>query len=265
MTYTLAAAIVVGTVFLSCLGLVISRRFIKPDILKQRHDVTGNFLALSGSIYAILIGMIIVDSMNYQQVAKETIDGETANLADIYIMASNLPKGRRTAMRKKAREYVDQVISSEWGLMTCGDSCPLAGHLGVELISDLMTFQPKSESEKNVYPMLVEESQNFWQNRQKRLTEAARKIPPIELGALLIGAIFLIGWTYYLDADHFWMQLTMTAMVATLIALNFILLFLFTYPFRGDFAIQTDPFTRLQSVFDEIDEASGDSQPKAET
>jgi uncharacterized membrane-anchored protein len=102
---------------------------------------------------------------------------------------------------------------------------------------------------------MVQEATEFWQNRQARVTEAERGINPLELAALAVGALIMILFTYVFGSENFEVQMILTAMIAMLISLNFILLFLFAYPFRGDFSIQPAAFKNVNALFMQIEQS----------
>jgi hypothetical protein len=202
----------------------------------------------------VLLGLIVVDAMTQGQKASEVIERETNNLADVYILAANLPPQKRDKVRSLCRSYAKQVPTVEWQRMSCAGYCTVARGLALDVMKELMNFEPKTENEKALYPQMVAEASEFWQNRQTRLKLAEKGIPTLELIALLVGGVIVVAWTYLFEPEHFRLQRSMTAMIAMIISLNFILLFLFAYPFRGDFSVKANSFATLQSVFASADE-----------
>jgi hypothetical protein len=249
MTYLLAFAMFMGSAIVAVLGLLAARKWLNLERLRSHHEVSGYLIAVGGTLYAVLLGLIVVDAMGQGQKARGLVERETNSIADVYILSANLPSPKRDKVRTLCKEYADQVLSTEWQQMSCGSYCTVSQGLALGLMTELMNFEPRSENDKALYPKMVEEASDFWQNRQARIKEAERGIPTLELIALLLGAVLMIVWTYLFGSEHFALQVSMTAMIAMLISLNFILLFLFAYPFRGDFSIKSDSFTTLQAVF----------------
>lgn len=249
MSNLLALLIFFGSATFAVCGLLLARRFLDLEKLRSSHEVSGYFIAIGGTIYAVLLGLIVVDAFGQGQNARAIIEKETNNLADVYILSSNLPPAKRDKVRELCRNYAAQVPSTEWHQMSCSTYCEVAQGLALNLMTELMNFEPKTENDKALYPRMVEEASDFWQNRQARLKMAESGIPPIELTTLLVGAALMILWTYLFGSENYLLQSLMTAMIAMLISLNFILLFLFAYPFRGDYSITADSFTTLKKVF----------------
>ena len=61
-------------------------------------------------------------------------------------------------------------------------------------------------------------------------------------GVSLLGGIVTVGLTYVFVFDDLRIQVTLTAMVALLIALNIFLILMFGYPFSGDLSVAPESF-----------------------
>lgn len=133
--------------------------------------------------------------------------------------------------------------------MRAGTFCPISRAKAIDLMTSLMDLEPKTERERQVYPQLISEASQFWQNRQARISMAEKGIPAVEWVVLISGAIITIFFTYFFALEHIGLQLLMTVMVAVLIALNFTLLLLFAYPFSGDLSVQAHPFESIRELF----------------
>jgi hypothetical protein len=59
-----------------------------------------------------------------------------------------------------------------------------------------------------------------------------------------------VTFTYFFRLDSFKVQLTLTGLVALLIALNLYLVVLFSNPFSGDLHVEPEPFQRDLGIFE---------------
>jgi hypothetical protein len=128
-------------------------------------------------------------------------------------------------------------------------------------MQELVDFEPKTDSQRALYPIMINDASAFWQNRQTRISMAQNGVPTVEWVVLICGAVITVAFTYFFGLQNVKLQLVMTAMVAMLIALNLILLLLFAYPFSGDLCVQDEPFANLQELFQSM---TGTKQPAAE-
>lgn len=232
-------------------GLLWVRKFVTFDKLKPSHEVGGYLLSVVGTLYAVLLGLVVVDAMQQYEHAKTVTEVEANTLADIFVMANRLHEPERSKIQLACRNYVGQVITSEWLHMKCGGYCPIARGRAVELMKMLVAVNPETEIEKALYPALVQESSQFWQNRQARLLSAQNHLPAFEWGILIIGGVIVVIFTFLFGLEHFRLQLLMTGLLGTLLSLNFALLLFFAYPFNSELGIQANAFWAVQDVFGE--------------
>lgn len=241
--------IVLSSGLLSVLGLLVTRKFIDFEKLRASHDVGGYLLAVVGALYAVLLGLIVVDAMQQYQHAREITERETNTLADIYILAKSLSEPRRSQLQQMCRDYDEQVIKTEFAQMRSGSFCSLARTKAVNLMTSLMDYEPQTEREKAVYPQLVAESSQFWKDRQARVSIAGKGVPPFEWAVLVTGAFITVFFTFFFAVENLPLQVLMTAMVAILISLNLSLLLLYAYPFSGALSVQPKPFESISDIF----------------
>src|SRR5271156_5168964 len=91
-SYGAAVFLMLGAMTLSVLGLLLIRRKVDVATLKQCHEVGGYLLSVVGTLYAVLLGLVVIDSMNRFQTAQAICQQEANSLADIYLLSSHMPK-----------------------------------------------------------------------------------------------------------------------------------------------------------------------------
>ena len=247
--FWIAGIVVLGGSLASVGGLLLARRCIDFEKLRPSHDVGGYLLSVVGTLYAVLLGFVVVDTMQQYQHARGVTETEANTLADIFIMANRLHEPERSKIQVACRSYIDQVIDTEWSQMSCGNFCLVSREKAVDLMKMLVDFAPQSDIEKSLYPSLVQESSTFWQNRQSRLLSAQNHLPLFEWTVLILGAFIVIVFTFFFGLEHLKLQVLMTGLLGTLISLNFALLLFFAYPFNSDLGIQADAFKSVEDVF----------------
>lgn len=241
--------VIVTVTLLSIGGLLLARKLVNFQSLRPAHDVSGYLLSVVGTLYAVLLGFVVVDAMQQYQHARQITEVEADTLADVFVMAGRLPEPKRTEIQTLCRHYVDQVMATEWAAMSEGNFCPIAREKAMNLMESLVSFTPQTETEKLLYPLMVQESSVFWQNRQARILSADNHLPMFEWVALVAGAIIVILFTFFFGLENLKLQLIMTAFLAILVSLNFSLLLFFAYPFNGDLMIRANAFKSTASLF----------------
>lgn len=236
--------------FLCICGLFFARRVFALEKLRETHEVGGVLLSVVGTLYAVLLGLIVVDAMTKFQDARNITENEANNLADVYILADCLPEARRLEVRRLCHDYAKEVVENEWKHMDDGHLSPVARTIAVRLMKDLTTFEPQTQNQAGLYPMLVQSACNVWNDRCDRANLAKHGIPPIEWITLIVGGVITVIFTYFFGLESVRIQTVMVGMVALLISLNLYLFMLFGYPFSGDLKVPCEAFQTDIEIFE---------------
>ncbi len=248
--------IIGGGVILSLLLVILVRSRFNPEQLTRAHDATGNLLAVVGTLYAVMLGLIVVDAMVRFEKAIDVVQAESTCLADIYVLAQRLPETQRTRVHDACRAYAVAVVEKEWPLMAQGLVSIDARKAGLRILRSLDDFEPTTEAEKAIFPLILQAMQATWDNRRERVGTAEYGIPAVEWVALLLGAVVTVVFAGLFHVENFRLQMLITAMAALVIGLNLYLVSLFGYPFAGDLSVSNRPFQVDIGMFDGLfDEA----------
>jgi hypothetical protein len=238
----LAVAIAVG-------GLIVVHRTFSNETLKRYHDVAGAFLSVIGTLYAVLLGLIVVDSMSKFQQAHVVVAQEANSLANIFAFANVLPTARRDMIQGLCEDYVHEVIEREWPAMDDRKFSMRAQAAGVQLWKSTINWEPKTESEKAIYATMLQELTQFTDARRIRLVTSDHGVPTAIWTVLFIGGIFTIVFTYFFGLKDFRSHVFMTGSVSLIIGLNLLLVSFYGYPFSGDVKVYPDEFIRDEQLF----------------
>ncbi len=230
-------------------GQLLVRQFADNERLKDCHDVGGQFLAVVGTMYAVLLGLVVVDAMSHFQEAAVSVEQEANSLADIFLLSERLPRDRRDKIQTLCQQYATQIIEQEWPAMDDSKVFLPARKSAIELMKTTMDYEPVKESEKAIYPIMVQEVCQLWDNRRMRTNAATRGMPLNEWVVLLVGGVVTIVFTYFFHVESIGAQVAMTTMVTVIIGLNLFLVLLFGYPFSGDLKVSNDAFKLDQLIF----------------
>jgi hypothetical protein len=249
-SYIIGTILILGISLLSVLGLLVVRKYFDLEKLKSCHEVGGYLLSVVGTMYAVLLGLIVVDAMTKFQTAREVVEQEANSLADVFLLANSFPEEKCHKVRVICNDYVKEILTDEWPAMANGKISKSARKAIVELMKEVMTFEPVTENQKAIYPIAVQEACQVWDYRRARTNMAQHGIPVVEWVVLIIGAIVTIVFTYFFGLSDARAQMAMTAMVSLLISLNMYLVILFGAPFSGDLQVSPDAFRVDKLIFD---------------
>lgn len=241
-SYIAGFFLVGGSTALAVLGLLVVRGVLHSKGQISSHDVGGYLLSVVGTLYAVILGLIVVDSMSKFQQARLVTEQESNSLADLVLLSNQLSREKRGAIQRLALAYIDRVVKDEWPILDEGRHAPSAQRAAVRLIDAVCGFEPKTAKEQAIYEAEVASACEFWNCRRTRTLAATHGVPALEWVVLIIGGLITVSFTYFFKLERLKVQALMTAMVSTIIALNLFLVLMFGYPFSGDLKVESDSF-----------------------
>ena len=234
---------------LSILGLLTVRRMLRSKDLISCHDVGGYLLSVVGTMYAVILGLIVVDSMSKFQQARTTTEQESNALADLILLSNQLPGPKRAEIQTARPGYVSRVVNDEWPMLDRGEHSLEARRSAVLLIDAVCQFDPRPSARRpSTRPSSPRPASSGTAGASGRHRQARRAGPGVVRPARR--RVVTVAFTYFFKMEHLKIQLIMTAMVSTIIALNLFLVLMFGYPFSGDVKIGPDCFNVAQSIIE---------------
>jgi hypothetical protein len=249
-SYASGALLVATANAAALIGLLATRRPLRRLGMISHHEVGGFLLSVVGTMYAVILGLIVVDALAKFQSGRQTTEAEANALANIVLLADHLPPAERDRIRSLAVSYAHLVIDEEWPLLDAGGFSGEARSVALRLIDALAGLEPRSDREQALYERAIEASEGLWDNRRMRIVAASHGIPRLEWFVLISGGMITVAFTYFFRVDHLRIQAAMTSLVATIIALNLYLVLMFGYPFSGDVKVGCDSFDIVPVIAD---------------
>lgn len=248
--FTTGLAIITTGIVASIVLVALVRRLFSKATLQEAHDITGNLLSVVGTLYAVLLGLVVVDALVRFEHAIDVVQKESNALADIFLLGERLPEADRGRLQAVCKAYAHQVVEDEWTLMATGHASMAARKTAFELTRSLDAFEPKTEAEKVVYPMILEQIRELWDCRRERVGTAEYGIPAVEWFVLIVGGAVTILFAGLFRAQRVSLQRFLTALAALVIGLNLYLISLFGYPFSGELTVSSRPFQVDIAIFE---------------
>ena len=249
-SYTFGTLLIVLFVLASVGGVFIIRKHPFVERLRPYHDVSGNIFSVAGTLYAVLLGLVVVDAMQTFQTARLTVERESEALSNLYMMAHRLPEEQAHHIEQLCAAYAREVTEHEWPLMTEGEIHATSHTLAKDLLKAIAGIEPDTDNLKAIYPIMLEQSVELRNQRRMRTSLATYDLPAVEWFVLCAGAVITVLFTYLFRLDSLRVQVAMTGMIALLIALNLYLVVLFARPFSGDLHIEPTPFLMDLQIFE---------------
>jgi hypothetical protein len=234
--------LIVAANVLAIVGLLATRRLLRRLDMISHHEVGGFLLSVVGTIYAVILGLIVVDSLAKFQLAREMTEREANALASLVLLSNHLPPEQRDRVHGLAVAYADHVMNREWSMLDDGKSDPEAQATALRLIEAITDFEPKTGRQQATYEKGLDAVGEFWNARRYRVVTAAQSVPGAEWFLLIAGGMITVTFTYFFKLDHTRVHVAMTSLVATIIALNLYMVLMFGYPYSGEVKVSSDSF-----------------------
>lgn len=248
--YAIGGAVIL-TLILSTVALQIwIKRCLGNETIKSFHEVGGYYMSVAGTLYAVILGMVVVDSLSHFNEARQHLEIEAHSLGEVYVMAGKMPSQVRANIRETIREYTEETLKKGWQHMQNGEPDHEGLALFERVILEAEEVEPLSENQKTLYAAMVNSVISAGESRRERVINSHNQIPDVEWFSLIVGGIMTIAFTMFFATDHSLGQSIMTAMVTLFVSLNLYLAFLFSSPYSGDLQVPKDGFIALKHFID---------------
>lgn len=259
-SYLLGFVVVLASTILAVGGMLLVRRLVDLKTLNSYHEVAGYFLSIIGTLYAVLLGFVIVDAMNNLQNARMVAEQEANSLCNVFMISEGLSPGCRGRLRFACSKYADAVVTHEWRTMRLGESSTEAVVALMGLWTTVAKFDPVTEGEKNLQAAILEEVSELSDNRRDRLVNSAHGVAPLMWAVLILGGIFTVIFTYFFATASITAQVLMTVIVSITLSLNVFLVFVFGYPFATELGVRPEALRLDQLIFKRMAERGKEAE-----
>jgi hypothetical protein len=238
-----------GCLFLTTVGLILVRKYFHKIDFKRHHEVAGYLLAVIGTMYSVLLGLIVVNVQTKFDQARLMAETEANCCSDIANLCRGFPPDVRKTIRVPIAEYYKVVLNEDWEAVSEGKKSEESIPSYQALWRAIAAYQPEGNREVSCYQTILTTMRELSDARRFRMVARRRGLSPIIWCVLFAGAALTILFTYFFWVDTATMQTVLTLFVALFIALNLLLVRLFENPYRDELMIKYGAFGLKATVF----------------
>jgi Protein of unknown function (DUF4239) len=222
------------------------QRRSNSDVLRKHNDVAGFLFSAVGVIYAVVLGFVVVVVWEKYDTTVSNVESEIAAVSDLYRTVSAFSEPARGQIRQDLMEYTDGMIHVEWPLMA--NRVMVGKDLAVleKLAHSINTYVPHNAGEADAQQTAMTQLARLFDARRVRLIQAVPAVPQVLWFALTAGALAMLSFAFLFGVENRRAQLVMTAILASLIVILFIVIDEFDSPFSGSVRISDDGWVLLQ-------------------
>jgi hypothetical protein len=229
-------------------GIFLIKKSIKNESLKMHHDVIDPVLAVLGTLFAILIGFMLANSMQRFESARANVEHEAGAIADVYRLSAALPVEVRDQARKHCLRYTQSVIKDEWPAMQSGNFSDSSWDAINEIWADVLPYQPTTQGQSNIHQLIVSAITQAGECRRTRFAQLTYRLPNTLWFIVIFGGVSTVVLTFFFSVTSLRLQIAMTSIITMIIGLNIYMLAGYDAPFSGDIALTSAPFKASEKV-----------------
>ena len=253
--------IIVVALPLSLGGMLLVRKCLGLEYLRNNHEVSDPMVAVMGMLFAILLGFVLANSMDRFEQARTTVRDEAGAVGDIVRLSAGLPPAVGARLYNKSLRYVDSVIDDDWKSMRADKLSDKTQSIFGELWQECVHYSPQTQGESNIHQAIIEAMKVASECRRTRTAQLSYRIPQNLWIVVLLGAFTTVIFTYFLAVENVKVQIFMTSLVTLVIGLNIYMLCGYDAPYSGDICITPAPFDAIRIVFKPMPEPAVGAAP----
>lgn len=210
-------------------ALILVRRWAPEHGYFADSQRAAGALAVTGTIFAVLVGFIFLLAFQSYQNARSSSNDEAIAALGLFNSSEHFAPGARTGLQSDLVCYARAVSDLEWPAMAHERSSPVVDAWLSRLDDGFDAITPRGAGQSAAAQSWFTQTDDLLQARQGRLAEAKRVIPTtIWILLLVAGAAVIALVLLFADpAERPYAQLAMvlavaTAVAASLLTVNFL-------------------------------------------
>ncbi|MER5891338.1 DUF4239 domain-containing protein [Streptomyces sp. NPDC001941] len=247
-----ATLLIGGTIALADAVIPMTRRVFVGQFNENDQSLLGGGLSLVGTLFALIIGFVVVVVWQSLTDTEGTVAKEANALADLERMSRGLNVQVRRQVQGAIGAYARLVISDEWPAMANGEHSERAHAALVELWGVYTTMHAE-ERKTHLYQQSLVRLNELGDARRTRLLSAESHIPPVMWMLISVDAFGIMALSYAFGLSESWqMRLVMATMVGS-VAFAVFLVAELDGPFSGDLCVSPDAFNFVTSGMQDLE------------
>lgn len=234
--------IVGGSTILSVVGMYLVRKKISRQALESCHEVGGIMLAIVGTLYAIVVGLIVVNSQSRVDAASQMAVTESNMLSNIYHLSKTFKDPARSKIREAVHEYAVAVTTEDWSKVENNQEKEQTIPPYQKLWKEVTAYNPQEQNEQQCYAAMLGNMEDLSAARKYRTVASKNGLSPVLWSVLVAGGVGIVLFTYFFFVENMLAQTLMTAFVTIFISMNVYLIHVCQNPYRPELGAKVAGF-----------------------
>jgi hypothetical protein len=251
----LGIVVFLAAIFFPVLG-VLTVRAVRPNISAGHNEVLLTVCQIAGTIYAVLLGFLVVVVWQSYEGAHDNLAAEASTLTTLYRQTNGMQPDERAAMRRYLRAYTRAVIDDEWSIQAATGGAAPSARRAIADIYRMYAALPPAEANSALNGAFLENMSTVTSERNSRTLRSEEQLPWILWMGLVLGGLVVVGLCTLPRMESQLIQVLACTLLAELIGMLLVTTAVLNKPFSGPMALQSAPFAHSLSVYDSVDQGS---------
>jgi uncharacterized protein (DUF983 family) len=249
----LALLIVVAPAIVTGICVAAARKFMHGRVREGHNDVLVPLFLTAGTIYAVMLGFLVVVVWEAYGNAKDNVAAEASTLTTMYRMTSGMAPDEMKVMREHIRAYTEAVVDKEWAIQAkTGGASPEARAQVVGVYAEFSKM-PRDVETSSINREFLQQFSVVAAARNKRTLQAGEDVPWVMWLGLVGGACIVLAMSCFLYMERFWPHVGGAVVLTVMICLLLLVTVILAKPFKGALALTAEPFEHSLSVYTSVD------------
>ncbi len=233
--------------------VTIGRKLLHGRVREGHNDVLVPLFLTAGTIYAVMLGFLVVVVWEAYGNAKDNVGAEASTLTTMYRMTAGMAPGEKMVMREHIRAYTEAVVDKEWAIQAkTGGASPDARAQIVGIYSEFATM-PANVEASSINREFLQQFSAVTAARNKRTLQAGEDVPWVMWLGLVGGAGIVLAMSCFLYMERFWPHVGGSVVLTVMICMLLLVTVILAKPFKGTLALKAEPFEHSLSVYKSVD------------
>jgi hypothetical protein len=227
---------------------------IRQETLTDFRDHSGLVSGVSGTLFAITVGMLVVASWGAIGTAKDNVAAEARSLEDLTWFAHTMREPFQNRLTGLLQTYTEQVITLDWPDMASDETLSQPAWNTLNAIRyEFSIYAPKSDAELTRYQQALGQLQAVYDDRLERQDEARTSVPAILWLALVISGSIVVLVPVIFGSTRRGVHGMLAFLTAGVMAFVLFMIAEFTHPFSGSIRVSSEAFEATEQSIQQID------------
>ena len=244
----------IANLVLGSLVLLLVREYLFYTNVSIDLGAWGVFYTVFGVLYAIIIGFIMISTLEKFDQLKLAIDSEVNEIQTVRILLkyfSDTQQNIINNIRKALLSYVNSIHSIEWENMIKKESLPEFSSELENVIESVSHLKSEDENDSIALTSIINTLSGLTDCRTKRIYLSNEEIPTPIMKLLIFMSIILVIGFIFLGVENFWVHLFMVISLSTTVQLIINLLTDLNNPFEGIWVVDNTHYIGIVGSIDE--------------